>query len=228
MSEARDTSCRDECAAHLGQRGPIKFSRAELNAPMIWNFAESVHDANPVYWDATYAKQTRFGRIIAPPHSIMTMSGGHWWAPDYIREREEQEIEAQGDDPTEAVRDIVARYGYTTATNVTREDEFLQPYGPGDGRIKQTSYVDDVSEEKQTAVGKGVFIITIIEYRRESDDEMIARARNVLLDVRLEPAARELEPGAKGATPWHSSKTATGTASPRAPRCRPSNSARSP
>ncbi len=181
MSEARDTSCRDECVPHFGQRGPSKFSRAELNAPMIWNFAESVHDANPVYWDESYAKQTRFGRIIAPPHSIMTMSGGHWWAPDYILEREEQEVAAQGDDPTETIREIVAKYGYTTATNVTREDEFLQPYGPGDGRIKQTSYVDDVSEEKQTAVGKGVFIITIIEYRREVDDELIARARNVLL-----------------------------------------------
>lgn len=178
---ARDTQCREECKPFFGQRGPVKYSRAELNAPMIWNFAESVHDANPVYWDMDYAKQTRFGRIISPPHAIMTMSGGHWWAPDYVLDREAREIEEQGDDPTGQVRDIVAKYGYATATNVTREDEFLEPYGPGDGRIKQTSYVEDVSEEKQTRVGKGVFVITVIEYRRESDDALIVRARNVLL-----------------------------------------------
>lgn len=180
-TDARDTRCREECRPYFGRRGPVRYSRAELNAPMIWNFAESVQDANPVYWDEAYAKQTRFGRIIAPPHSIMTMSGGHWWAPDYILEREEQEIADQGDDPTQAVRDIVAKYGYATATNVTREDEFLEPYGPGDGRIAQTSYVEDVSEEKQTRVGKGVFIVTIVEYRRERDDALIARGRNVLL-----------------------------------------------
>ena len=102
-AEARDTSCRDECAPYFNQPGPSKYSRAELNAPMIWNFAEAVHDANPVYWDEEYAKQTRFGRIIAPPHSIMTMSGGHWWAPEYVLEREQRAIEEQGDDPTRGI-----------------------------------------------------------------------------------------------------------------------------
>lgn len=181
MAEERSTTTRDKTKQFWDQPGPTSFSRAEINAPMIWNFCESVHDPNPVYWDESFARQTRFGRLIAPPQMIMTMSGGHWWAPDYILEREKQAIEEQGESPAQRVMDIVREHGYTTATNVTREDEFLDPYGPGDGRLKQSSRVVDVSEEKQTAVGKGVFITSIIEYRAEKDDRLVVRARNVLL-----------------------------------------------
>lgn len=181
VETARDTRCRDEAAQYLNKPGPTTYSRAEINAPMIWNFCEVVQDANPVYWDADFAQKSRFGRVIAPPHMIMTASGGHWWAPDYVKERERKALSDQGDNPNEHVSQIVHKFGYTTATNVTREDEFLTPYGPGDGRLKMRSFVQDVSEEKQTRVGKGVFITTIIEYRTEKDDRLVARARNVLL-----------------------------------------------
>ncbi|MCH8200141.1 MAG: MaoC family dehydratase, partial [Chloroflexi bacterium] len=137
-SRARDTTARDEAARYLNQTGPTGYSRAEVNAPMIWNFCEAVEDGNPVYWDEEFASKTRFGRLIAPPQMIMTMSSGHWWAPDYVRERERQAIANQGPSPAGKVQEIVRKLGYTTATNVTREDEFLEPYGPGDGRLKST------------------------------------------------------------------------------------------
>ena len=148
---------------------------------MVWNFCEAVEDANPVYWDEEFARKTRFGRLIAPPQMIMTASSGHWWAPDYVRERERSRAEAQGESPSAKVQAIVRRHGYTTATNVTRDDEFLEPYGPGDGRLKQTSQVVEVTEEKQTRVGKGVFITSVTEYRTEKDDRLVVRCTNVPL-----------------------------------------------
>ena len=181
MPEERSTETREATRPYWEQSGPTSFARAEINAPMIWNFCEAVEDANPVYWDEEYAKQSRFGRLIAPPHMIMTMAGGHWWAPDYIRERDAKAVADQGESAPAKVMEIVREHGYTTATNVTREDEFLEPYGPGDGRLKSSSKVVDVSEEKQTAVGKGVFITSIIDYRTENDDRLVVRARNILL-----------------------------------------------
>ena len=178
----RDTKARDESQPYLNIDGPASYARAPINSPMIWNFCEAVQDGNPVYWDEEYAKQSRFGRLIAPPQMIMTMSGGHWWAPEYVRERERNESSADTvtGNPAE-IHEIVRRHGYTVATNVTREDEFLEPYGPGDGRLKMSSRSIDVSEEKQTRLGKGVFITSVIEYRTEKDDRLVVRATNILL-----------------------------------------------
>ena len=181
MAEERDTKARDEAAQYYDHWGPTSFARAEINLPMIWNFLECAEDPNPIYWDEDFAKQSRFGRLICPPQMIMTMSGGHWWAPDYVTEKAKHAIEAQGDNPVAAAGEIVTKYGYTTSTNVTREDEFLEPIGPGDGRLSSRSKVIDVSEEKQTRPGKGVFITSILEYSVEAHDRPVVRSRNILL-----------------------------------------------
>ncbi|HJM76694.1 MAG TPA: MaoC family dehydratase N-terminal domain-containing protein [Dehalococcoidia bacterium] len=179
--QARDTLAKDEAAQYLNVPGPTSYSRAEVNAPMVWNYCEAVEDANPVYWDEEFAVRSRFGRLIAPPQMIMTASSGHWWAPEYIREAERKAAEARGESPSARVHAIVRKHGYTVATNVTREDEFVEPYGPGDGRLKQTAHVTEVTEEKQTRVGKGVFITTVTEYYAEKDDRLVVRSTNVLL-----------------------------------------------
>ncbi|MDP6605283.1 MAG: MaoC family dehydratase N-terminal domain-containing protein [Dehalococcoidia bacterium] len=178
---ARDTKAKDEAAPFLNTPGPTSYSRAEVTAPMVWNYCESVEDANPVYWDEEYAARSRFGRLIAPPQMIMTASSGHWWAPDYIREAERRAAEERGESPSGKVQAIVRKHGYTVATNVTREDEFVEPYGPGDGRLKMTAHISEVTEEKQTRVGKGVFITTITEYHTEKDDRLVVRSTNILL-----------------------------------------------
>ena len=180
MAEDRSTRTREATRQYWDQPGPVRYSRAEVNAPMIWGFCEAVQDGNPVYWDEEFARRTRFGRLIAPPHMIMTMSSGHWWAPEWLAERE-RAAESKQPNPGDEVMRIVRDHGFTTATNVTREDEFVEPYGPGDGRLLQQSRVIDVSEEKQTRVGKGVFITSMIEYRTERDDRLVVRAKNVLL-----------------------------------------------
>ena len=171
----------EEVRPHLDRFGPWRWSRAEINLPMIWNFCEAVEDANPAYWDRKTATATRFGRLIAPPQMIMTMSGGHWWAPDYVHERERTAMKVEAEDPPGEVAKLVEQHGFTTATMVTRADEYLSPYGPGDGHIRQATKVIDVSEVKQTKVGRGVFLNSVIEYRAECDDRPIARANNVLL-----------------------------------------------
>lgn len=176
-----DRRCRDECAQWLQKPGPVTYSAREVTLPAIWNFLEAVEDGNPIYWDEETARASRFGRVIAPPQYLMAANMANWWAPPFVQRQQEEAVRAQGVNPQQEVMEIVRRHGYTTATNVTREEEYLDVWGPGDGRIKQQAMVMDVSEEKQTRVGKGVFITTVIEYRAEADDRLIARARNVLL-----------------------------------------------
>jgi hypothetical protein len=170
-----------DLAPHLGRLGPWRWSRTEINQAEIWNFCEAVEDANPVYWDEATARASRFGRLIAPPQMLLTLMTPRPWAPDYVLEQERAERGAQGEDPEDAVRAILAAHGYGTATAVSRTEEYLEPFGPGDGRIRQAVRVEKVSSLKQTAVGPGVFVTTTVDYRTERPDRLVARATLVIL-----------------------------------------------
>ncbi len=42
----------------------------------VRKFAEAIGDQNPIYVDETYAKNSRYGRIIAPPTFVRTLEYG--------------------------------------------------------------------------------------------------------------------------------------------------------
>ncbi|GAA1267511.1 MaoC family dehydratase N-terminal domain-containing protein [Pseudonocardia aurantiaca] len=176
-----DTLLRDRLEPFLGRDGPLRWSARPIETAAVWNFCEAVEDANPVYWDAEQAIASRFGRMIAPPQALMALNMAAWWLPDFLRERAEQREKELGPSPSSLVYDIVRELGFTTATNVTREEEYLEPFGPGDGRMGQTDRLVHVSDVKQTRVGRGVFLTTEIEYITEVDETVVAKARNVLL-----------------------------------------------
>ena len=178
------TACRDEAAPYLGRPGPLTPSAVEISNGSIWAFLDAVEDQSPLYWDEEFARQSRFGRMIAPPQMVMTAAMGRWWAPDYVQTRERQALEATGGDPLAEVVALLRKYDYIHDINVTREDEFLEPYGPGDGRLLQQITVADVSEEKQIHLGVGVFVTTTIEYFTEHDRRLVTRSRNVQLSYR--------------------------------------------
>jgi acyl dehydratase len=46
---------------------PIKTHRYTVTARDIKRFAQSIGDTNPLYYDEDFARQTRFGTIVAPP-----------------------------------------------------------------------------------------------------------------------------------------------------------------
>ncbi len=176
-----DTRLKDAAQQYLNKRGPVSVSRAEVNMPTAWNYCEVVQDSNPVYWDEEFAKKTRFGGLICPPQMLKVMAGGHWWAPDYVREKSRKAIESQGEDYTTKVRGLSDEMGYTINTQAGTVGEFLAPIKPGDGHLLMTSMTTEVTEEKQTRVGIGVFITTVTEYRTEKDDKLVGRTTMVLL-----------------------------------------------
>ena len=76
---------------------------------------------------------------------------------------------------------LTERFGYPTATVTSQETEYIAPFGPGDGRLKVRSMTTDVSAEKGTKVGKGVFITSVTEYYTEVGDRLVARSTMILL-----------------------------------------------
>ena len=182
-AERSPTAARDAAAPNLNKWGPYRLTRDSVEAPLMWRYLEMSEDANPVYWDEEFAKNSVYGRIIAPPHAIMAFTFAPWWSPDYVIKKIEEDAArmSEGADTGMAANTAVTSLGYTTATMVGSDFEYIAPWGPGDGRIKSRARTTDVSIEKQTRPGKGVFITSETEYRTEVGDRLIARSTLTLL-----------------------------------------------
>jgi len=164
--------------AYVNQPVDRVWSPWPLEASSIRQFCGMVEDANPAYWDETIAAESRFGRLIAPPHALMALAIDAWWLPAH----QQAELDRVKASTAEAkARAVLAEYGMTTVTVVEREEEYFAPYGPGDGRIGRERRVTAISPVKQTKVGPGVFFTYEIDYFTERSDEPVARARNVTL-----------------------------------------------
>ncbi len=184
-AEAPAVSFQEAVRPHLNHWGPYRITRDEVTETAIRRYCEVAEDGNPVYWDAEFAKSSRFGRIIAPPQSLFSMTFAPWWTPDYLQRKTAQDAAALNaadstaeQSPIHALSD---QYGYTVNTVAGQEVEYLAPFGPGDGRLKMRSMTTNVSEEKTVRVGKGVFITSVTEYRTEVGDRLIGRSTMVLL-----------------------------------------------
>ncbi len=169
---------------YLNSWGPYRLSRDEITETKIRYFCEVVEDGNPVYWDADFAKGTRFGRLIAPPQSLFSMNFPAWWTPDSVQRQTDAEAKALSEATTVEgfeIHRITDEYGYIVNTVAGQEAEYVAPFGPGDGRVKSRSMTVSVSDEKQTRPGKGVFITSVTEYRTEVGDRLIGRSTMTLL-----------------------------------------------
>lgn len=179
------TSLQEAAKPYLNKWGPYRLTRDELNQTAIWRYCEVAEDPNPMYWDREFAEKSRFGRLIAPPQSVFSMTFAPWWSPEYVtKANAEDASKMNGPETLEGATNantLVRDYGYTVATVVNQEAEYLAPFGPGDGRLKVRGMTLDVSAEKQTRVGRGVFITSVSEYRTEKDDRLVARSQLTLL-----------------------------------------------
>src|SRR5690606_32622569 len=111
-----------QLAPFVGVTGPRKWSARPVESAAIWNYLEAVEDANPAYWDETFARSTRFGRLIAPPHAVFALSMPAFWQPEWLRERQAREEAASPPGPLAQARAILDDNGYSTVTVVNREE----------------------------------------------------------------------------------------------------------
>jgi acyl dehydratase len=170
---------------YLNKWGPYRLTRDPITGNDVRRFCEVVEDGNPVYWDEEFAKKSRFGRLIAPPQSLFSMTFGAWWTPQHVQASLAAETADLNKDvelsDAAAIHEICERFGYVVNTVAGQETEYIAPFGPGDGRLKIRGMTIDVTPEKVVRVGKGVFITSITEYRTERADELVGRSRMVLL-----------------------------------------------
>jgi uncharacterized OB-fold protein len=160
-----------------GEPGPLRVGRDPVNLAMVHHWCQALDDQNPAYLDEEFATATR-GHLIAPPAMLQT------WTMDAPR------ISTGSND--EVLKRLDAA-GYTSVVAVNYEHEYLRELQHGE-RISVRSSAEDLSEEKKTALGPGVFTTVKHEYVTD-DGEVIGVGRMRLL--KFKPPAKTDDVGTR-------------------------------
>lgn len=169
-----------EVRALVGVRGSAVVAADSVNAAMVRQWCDAIGDRNPVYLDEASARRSVHGGLIAPPAMLQA-----WTMPGFGRRL--------ADDPVETAYELLVRVGYPAIVAVNCEQDYFRTLRPGD-RISATRWVENVSDEKQTAIGDGVFVSSVSEVA-DGNGEPVGRQRYRVLCFR----PRRRPAGASGA-----------------------------
>jgi acyl dehydratase len=133
----------------------------EVERGAIARYADAIDDPNPLYRDEEYARNSRYGEIIAPPGFFGWPVGGG-------------DIEAG----MSRVVGAVAEAGMLRILDGGIELNFMVPVRAGDTLVTYGKLAD--VREKQTSQGKMLFLIIEQRYLNQ-DGALVAVARQTLI-----------------------------------------------
>jgi len=117
-----------------------------------------MQEGSPLDIDEEYAKNSRYGSVIAPPTMLLT-----WPMPP---------LGPPGNDPSHPFEKFLEKLdqaGYLgiIVTNVNKK--YYRPLFPGD-KVTYSYKVTDVSPEKQTGLGKGFFVTAGFDFKNQKGE----------------------------------------------------------
>jgi uncharacterized OB-fold protein/acyl dehydratase len=145
--------------AHVGVRGPVQTARHPVTAPAIADWCDAIGDGNPLYLDEEVAAKSRHGGLVAPPATLDI-----WDRPGLPGQPRWRPVDKPpAEDPRSSVLRELEAAGFVGVVAVNSELEIARYLRPGD-LLQNSQVLEDVSEEKQTALGIGHFVTTRQRY----------------------------------------------------------------
>jgi uncharacterized OB-fold protein/acyl dehydratase len=149
--------------AYVGTRtGPAVVARDPVNEPMIRQWCDAMGDENPVYTEPEAAERSIHGGIVAPPTMMQA-----WVLPGFEMTRTPEEPANQ----QQELHRLLSEHGYTSVVATNCEQVYHRYLRPGD-RIRHTTVIESISEEKATALGVGYFINTRDTFHDQNGEEV--------------------------------------------------------
>ncbi len=175
-------SFTDELRSHIGKEGPEEIARDPVNPAMIRHWCDAMEDAHPCYTDPQAAARSSHGELVAPPAMLNA-----WTMPGLVPR-------PSAASPTGALLRSLDTAGFTSVVATDSEHEYLRYLRLGD-LLHATQAAESVSEEKQTALGRGHFVTWVSRYRTQ-DGEEVGRMRFRVL--KFEPGTGRAPKGGGG------------------------------
>lgn len=174
----------EQARTWIGRKTEVRPCEDEVNWQAIKYFCALVQDANPNYWNPDEARR-RHGAIISPPGMLMTWLIPLPWRPE--GRAQDWELATMVPLPGD------------TLINVSTDSEFFLPMKVGDHLSGQNEVVN-VTPEKNTGLGRGHFITTLVTVRNQNG-EVVATHRNVMFRYSAVPGAGAQPKGSMAPAP---------------------------
>lgn len=155
----RQQEWQQRVQAMVGRDYGRVFAWDAINAPMVRHWCEALGNKNPVYTDSDFAKSSIHGGLVAPPTMLQA-----WLFPGY----EGKYPPGSAGQGLDAIMELLAEEGFTTALGVNSDQEYRRYLRPGD-HLYAISTIDAVSEQKRTAVGDGYFVTVLTNFFDQND-----------------------------------------------------------
>ena len=150
----------DEVKEFIGKATDVRIFEVEKGA--IRRFADAVDDPNPLYRDDEYARESRYGSIIAPP-------GFFGWPSRQPRGA------ALATESRAGLMVALVEAGYARVLDGGMEYEFFAPIRAGD-TLAASAVIKNI-REREGSTGAMAFVITETTYTNQNGD-VVARARS--------------------------------------------------
>jgi acyl dehydratase len=157
----------EKLQAMIGEEaGPFEAPN-EVNMAMIRHWCEAMEDANPLYSDEKYAKNTRYGGIIAPSQMVQAYCMPPLWPKRVMP-----------DPQAKAVR-MMDEAGYHGVVATTTSQEYFRPMRLGDRLSYKIKFIS-VSPEKTTRLGTGHFLTSEYTYTNQKGEVVCLQSFTIL------------------------------------------------
>ena len=157
----------DELSKFIGRT--VETSIFDIEKEPIRRFADAVGDMNPLYCDDTYARNSRYGGIIAPPGFLSSL----WLAGRSSRWGVGRPAEALG--PPELMAAIEGA-GFRRIVDTGMDYEFFSPVKAGD-TVRSVSTVRDIMERGEDQA-RMIFLVVDTVFSN-GEGNVIARSRSM-------------------------------------------------
>ncbi len=155
-------------------KGKTETRTFDIEKGAIKKYAEAIEDTNPLYWDEEYARNSRYGSIIAPP-------GFNCWVPE-DPETEGEPFVYIGYSQRFLLRNEVLqalyKSGYTRVMDGGHAYDFFKPLRAGDTLFALYRIVDIV--EKEGRLGKFAILMQETSYTNQHGEKVAVWHQNLI------------------------------------------------
>jgi uncharacterized OB-fold protein/acyl dehydratase len=144
---------------YIGTQGPVQVARHPVNGAAIADWCDAIGDDNPIYTSEAAAAKSVHRGLVAPPATLDI-----WDRPGLPAQ---SPTARSGDDPRSKVLRLLEEAGFVGVVAVNSELEIARYLRPGDV-LQNVQSLEEVSDEKQTALGVGHFVTTRHRYSTDS------------------------------------------------------------
>ena len=156
-------SLRERLSAFEGRdASPPEEALDPVTQTAIRQWVEAMGDTNPVYVDDAAARATGRDGVVAPPTMLQA------WTMRGLAASQRPDPRPSGRGELFAVLDEA---GFTSVVATNCEQVYERELRPGD-RISMREVIESVSDEKDTALGRGHFITTRMTFT-DADGEVV-------------------------------------------------------